>query len=65
MNMEKYAAVIMITTAAMDRMSIITAKTAAADILMEAVDTAVTDTAMKTADTAVTDIVMMRWNSVR
>ena len=55
MDMGRHAAVIMITTAAMDMMIIIMAKPAAVDTTMEAAGTVI----------AVTDIIMRRWSSVR
>ena len=55
MDMGRHAAVIMITTAAMDMMMIIMAKPAAVDTTMEAAGTVI----------AVTDIIMRRWSSVR
>ena len=56
MDMGRHAAVIMITTAAMDMMMIIImAKPAAVDTTMEAAGTVI----------AVTDIIMRRWSSVR
>lgn len=55
MDMGRHAAVIMITTAAMDMMMMIMAKPAAVDTTMEAAGTVI----------AVTDIIMRRWSSVR